>query len=224
MKVKTAQDLPVFDWADLILEAQTAPDGEVEQAHGALYVAIHPWVDEITAQWAKSKGIAECHVDDLYALGIAHVFEKLHKFESQTEDPVRLTRKFRAWIAIICRNRWIDEYRKQVKDFDRFKADRAADEDTPWNSEAISRNKKEEMRINAAYQYCLGKLPTPMQSAILETEALRIEQGTIKNARGKAGEANAIAEKYGYKPDNVRQARRRLKLCVEAEYEKGYDK
>ena len=64
----------------------------------------------------------------------------------------------------------------------------------------------------------LEKLPPAMKEALLESED--IKNILQPNARGKQGEAAAIASKHGYKPGAVRTARSRLAAKVNERFEK----
>lgn len=223
---ESAQKMPESNLEDLILEVQTAPPEYLQQAQGALYLAIYFWIDEIAERFGHKWGIAKCDVELLHDLGTAQILRVIGQFEIQTDDPPTLSRRFKAWVAGVCEHRWIDEYRKTQKDLERFevlqKAE-AIEAIEAWDGATISRNEQEIVRQRAAYRYCLDKLPKAYQEALLEIEELREEQGTAQNSRGRGGEARAIAEKHGTTQENIRQCRRRLKKCVEAEYAKETD-
>lgn len=212
------------DWAELILEVQTAPDESLGQAQGALYQAIFPWVDDIAARFAHQHGIADCDVDTLFNLGIEQVLKKIDQFDQRADGKARLARQFKAWVATVCRNRWRDEYRKTRRDYEHYQSDQAAQEDGSWDGAIHQRSPADWARLTEALQRCLEKYPEHYQKAIVEYAALREEQGTRNNARGRGGEAKAIAEKYGMTQENLRQCRRRVNLCAKAEYAKEHDK
>lgn len=223
MATNWSQATPEVDWETLIMEAQTAPAETLQTAQEALYLEIFPWVDEMATRFAQQKGIDESDVGRLFDLGIAQVLAKIDQFTQLTEDPLALTRKFKRWIKTVCQNRWIDEYRKICRDYERYQSDGAAlteDHSKHWDNEIHPRSEDDWRCITAAYERCLSRFSEPYQNAITETEALRLEQGTPESARGRAGEAAAIAAKHGVNPSTVRKYRERLKQCIRDEYAK----
>ncbi|MCM8921429.1 MAG: sigma-70 family RNA polymerase sigma factor [Candidatus Thiodiazotropha sp.] len=226
MAVNWGQSIPEVDWELLILEVRTAPEKTLKAAQDALYLAVHPWMDDIATRFAQRHGVAECDIETLYNLGIAQIMSKVDQFEPQTDDSTELGRQFKAWVTIVCRNRWYDEYRKASRDYERLRSHQAAladEQKEHWDSEFHHRDPEDWGRMVAAYQHCLSKYPEHYQNAILETEALRQEQETPKSARGRAGEAAAIADRHGVKSSTVRKYRERLKQCVRDEYSKDSD-
>jgi len=223
MATNPAQSMPEVDWEILILEVQTAPAETLETAQNALYLVIYAWIDDIAARFAQKYRVAESDIMTLSDLGVAQVMKKIDKFELRATDPSNQGIQFKAWVTTVCRNRWYDEYRKTRRDGARLQSDQAArakELQDHWDNEIHHRDPDDWDRMSAAYESCLSKYPKHYQNAIVETEALRQEQGTPEGARGRAGEAREIAERHGVNQNTVRKYRERLKQCIRDAYAK----
>ena len=229
MTLEQAQQLlPDMDWEEVLLEVQTDPGDGLTESHGRLYEAIYGLLETAAQKWLRARHLTQAQDGALVAIGLDKIFRDIEKFSIPDDHSNGIGRAFKAW-ALICSKR---EWRKYIRDQKSKEGDIDQEdllaEEAPSPEDALitletiekppSRAQAEIELMRRILHEELEKLPPAMKEALLESEDIKnIHQ---PNARGKQGEAAAIASKHGYKPGAVRTARSRLAAKVNERFGK----
>jgi hypothetical protein len=221
--------LDVIDWEELILEAQTDPCGvENSEAFSQIYIELCGYMDTLSKNWLETHDLSEAYDGAFIAVGWALIIKQLHKFKIPNDDSTGICLALRAWIGKCCSREW----NRRQHELMGTPPDPAAtnhllgtiqtscpspeeglcesDNDCPDTADRIL------MRKILCEQ--LREMPESMRDAILET--MDIKDISNLDARGKQGEAAAIAEKHGHKPNAVKTRIHRLKEKVKERFDK----
>jgi len=226
MTEKIAQPIATeTDWLNLIEDAQTDPAGLQGVAAQRLFLEIYPWINQLAEHWLRSRGYSKAHEGALESLGVEHVFRKLDRFEIRNEDPLRVGLSFRAWVSKSCLRRWTDEIAKiKEEPIDPARIEEMEGRTAPSPQALLEEEQTPERTpLELALQKKIVReeleaLPEHLADAIRESEDLKDPQNP--SARGRTGEAAAIAVKYDLTPSAIRTARNRLKTRIRCRYEK----
>ena len=229
MTLEQAQQLlPDMDWEEVLLEVQTDPGDGLTESHGRLYEAIYGLLETAAQKWLRTRHLTEAQDGALVAIGLDKIFRDIEKFSIPDDHCDGIGRAFKAWALICSKREWSKYIRDQkIKEGDIDQEDLLAEE-APSPEDALialEPTEKQPSRAQAEIELMrrilheeLEKLPPAMKEALLESEDIKnIHQ---PNARGKQGEAAAIASKHGYTPGAVRTARSRLAAKVNERFEK----
>lgn len=224
----------VIDWEELILEAQTDPCGVTSSdAFGQIYDELHDYVWVMAKNWLSTHQLSEAH-DGTFAAVAWDLIAKLlpTKFKIPDRDPNGICNAFKAWVGTCCKHEW---ERRKIELADTTVDPVAVNhlqittpteisslEDTLCSTEPVSSKMTDGQLKRKILEEELGKYIESMRDAILET--IDLKDISNMNSKGKHGEAAAIAEKYGHKPNAVRTRLFRLREKVKERYEKERSK
>jgi len=222
------QLFPDIDWITHILEVQTSPNiNQSIESYTALYEEIFGYLEVVAGKWLRLKGYSEAHDIELASIGLSKVFRDIHKFELQSDEPVRVIKSFKAWAAICSEREWVKKVNIElslVKDIseDAELVQCQSIEDVLIAAETelaeIERPNVEEALKRKILREELEVVVPDMRDAILETEELK--RFGSPNGRGLQGDSQAIAEKYSFSQGSIRTRKSRLVRRVKERFMK----